>query len=196
MLYLNQLEYEDIPYPTNVEEPDSDYAANGNIRRAGCGLCAVCMVIDRLCGEPFSLIECRDLAVSVGANHAIGTDMQILAPEAARKFHLQLRMTDGLTQMADCLRHGGAAIVNVGGDQGEYIGTFSNGGHYIVAVSECDGLFGLLDPSWTPEKYAAEPRRSRVRQEGKTLYAAGDILERDTANRSPAYYLFNRRSAG
>lgn len=192
MLYLNQLEYEDVPYPTDVEHPDSDYAKKGNIRRAGCGLCSVCMMLDRVCGAALSLTECRDLSVSIGANHAVGTDMQILAPEVAKRFHLRLKMTDDSGQMAACLHQGGAAIVNVGGDHGQHIGTFSNGGHYIVAISEAGGEFCLLDPSWTSEKYQAEPRRSRVRQEGKKLYASADVLEQDTANRSPAYYLFYR----
>lgn len=190
MLYLNQLDYPDIPYPTNVEDPGSDYALHGNVCRAGCGLCAVCMVIDRVCGRSFSLEECRDLSVSVGANHAIGTDMQLLAPAAAEQFHMSLEMTDDPAQLVRCLHHGGAAVINVGGDHGDHIGTFSNGGHFIVAISESGGEFCLLDPSWTPRKYLAEPRRSRVRQQGKTLYAALDTLRQDTANRSPAYYLF------
>lgn len=37
MLYLNQLEYESIPYPTDIRHPGSDFAGHGNIRRAGCG---------------------------------------------------------------------------------------------------------------------------------------------------------------
>ena len=194
MYYLNQLNYENIPYPTNADDPESKFAKHGNIRIAGCGLCSICMIIDRLCTVSFSLEECRDLSVSVKANHEAGTDMQILAPVVAKKFDLQLGMTDDPAQMAECLHNGGAAVINVGGDHGTHIGTFSNGGHYIVAISESGGEFCLLDPSWTPEKYSDEPRRSRVRQHGIYLYASANILQQDTANRSPAYYLFNRNS--
>lgn len=192
MLYLNQLEYKHIPYPTNVENPDSDYALHGNVCRAGCGLCAICMVIDMVCGKSFSLEECRDLSVAVGANHAIGTDMLLLAPAAAEKFHMALETTDDPAQMARCLHQGGAAIINVGGNHGDHIGTFSRGGHFIIAIGEDQGEFCLLDPSWTPQKYLSEPRRSLVRQQGKLLYATAETLQQDTANRSPAYYLFRR----
>lgn len=193
MLYLNQLDYEELPYPTDVEHPDSEFAVHGNVRRAGCGLCAVCMVVDRLCLSPFSLEECRDLAVSAGANREIGTDMKILAPAAAERFGLTLRMTDDTEELAQCLRSGGAAVINTGGDRDGYIGTFSSGGHYITAISEDRGEFCLLDPSWTEDKYQSEPRRGRVRQQGKLLYAPAEVLRQDTANRSPAYYLFCRK---
>lgn len=194
MQYLNQLQYEDIPYPTNVDDPNSDYATQGNIRIAGCGLCSVCMVIDRLCVTPFSLEECRDLSVSVKANRDVGTDMQILAPAVAEKFQLRLQTTDDPVQMAECLHNGGAAIINVGGNHDDHIGIFSDGGHFIAAIGESGGEFCLLDPSWTPDKYTEAPRSCKIRQQGIYLYASADTLQEDTANRSPAYYLFNRRS--
>lgn len=128
MRYWNQPEYEEIPYPTNVKDPDSDFAVYGNVRRTGRGLCSVCVVIDRLCLTPFSLEECHDLSVSVGANQEIGTDMQSLVPAVAERFGLRLQTADDLTQLIECLRSGGAAIVNTGGNQGAYTGTFSNGG--------------------------------------------------------------------
>lgn len=192
MRYLNQLEYENIPYPTNAEDPTSDYAVKGNIRMAGCGLCSICMVVDSLCAIPFSLEECRDLSVSVKANHTVGTDMQVLAPAVAEMFHLSLQETDDPAQLADCLHSGGAAVVHVGGDHDEHIGIFSDVGHYIVAIGESDGEFCLLDPAWRPDKYLSEPRRSKVRQQDIYLYASADTLQLDTVTRTPAYYLFNK----
>lgn len=120
--------------------------------------------------------------------------MRLLAPAVAERFHLQLQTTDELAQMAGCLRSGGAAVINVGGNRENYTGTFSDGGHYIAALSESRGEFCLLDPSWTPRKYREAPRCERVRQRGRFLYAPADVLRRDTANRSPAYYLFSRSS--
>ena len=153
-------------------------------------------MIDRLCVESFPLEDCRDLSVAVGANHVVGTDMQILAPVVAERFHLQLQTTDDLAQMADCLQNGGAAVINVGGNREGYTGTFSDGGHYLVALRESRGEFCLLDPSWTPQKYREAPRCDRVRQRGRFLYTPADILRQDTASRSPAYYLFSRMSFG
>lgn len=190
MLYLNQLDYEDIPYPTNLDEPESDYAQNGTVAKAGCGLCSLCMVIDRLTLETLSLEECRDLSVAVGANREPGTDMNILGGAVARRFDLRLRVTSDEREMAECLHSGGAAIINTGGDREGHIGTFSEIGHYIVAVSESDGEFALLDPSWRTDKYAEEPRRSLVRQKGKWLYARAEVIHEDASKKSPPYYLF------
>lgn len=194
MKYLNQLQYEDMPYPTDTDHPGSDFQVNGTVKRAGCGLCSVCMVVERLSLEPFSLKDCRDLAMQIGANHAIGTDMKILAPAVAQRFDLDLEMSDDPARLADCLRQGGAAVVHVGGDREGYVGTFSNGGHYIAAISVGGDEFCLLDPSWTAEKYTNEPRRSRVRQNDVWLYATAEVLQDATANRTPGYYLFTRRA--
>jgi hypothetical protein len=149
------------------------------------------MVVERLRGILLSITECRDIAIGVGANHAIGTDMKLLAPEIAKRYQLELVTTDDPAQLAHCLHQGGAAIVNVGGDREGHTGTFSNGGHYIVAIKEENGFFYILDPSWTPEKYQSSPRRERVRQMGKLLLAEESVLQEDTANRSPGYYLFS-----
>ena len=196
MLYLNQLNYEDMPYPTNLDEPESDYAKNGTVRKAGCGLCSLCMVVDRLCLEALSLEECRDLSVSSGANREPGTDMKILGPIVAEKFGLRFRVTADTSELAECLRSGGAAIINAGGDRKGHIGTFSDIGHYVVAISESGGKFALLDPSWRPDKYTGEPRRSRVRESGSggLLYATAEVLEQDAANKAPGFYLFKRLS--
>ena len=195
MKYLNQLEYEHMPYSTDTGHPGSDFNVNGTIKRAGCGLCAVCMVVDRLCVEPrFGLEECRELAVSVGANHGVGTDMKLLAPAAAERFGLELEMTDDPERLSTCLRQGGAAVVHVGGDREGHLGVFSHGGHYITAVSLRGEEFCLLDPSWTAEKYEQDHCRTAVRQSSVLLYASAQVLQEDTANRSPGYYLFTRRS--
>lgn len=192
MLYLNQLEYGDVPYPTNLNNPESDYARNGDVAKAGCGLCSLCMVVDRLTLEKLPLTECRDLSVSAGANHEPGTDMSILGAVIAGKYGLRFQATDDEDEMAACLHSGGAAIINTAGDRDGHIGTFSDIGHYIVAISEADGEFALLDPSWRPDKYTQEPRRSLVRQAGTWLYACKEVIREDTRSKSHPYYLFSR----
>ena len=54
MKYINQLLYENMPYPTDAKNPDSPMK-NGNIKRAGCGLCCLCMVVDRLTTQSLPL---------------------------------------------------------------------------------------------------------------------------------------------
>lgn len=192
MTYLNQLAYPDMPYPTNVDEPESDFATNGTVKRAGCGLCCSCMLVELLTLEHLGLEECRDFAMQIRANHGVGTDMKILAPAIAEKYGLVLRKTDNTEELVQCLRNGGKAIINVGGNREGHDGTFSVGGHYILAVSATEREICILDPSWSEEKFGAEPRKSRVRQHGYWLYCTPEVLTEDTANRTPGYYLFSR----
>lgn len=192
MRYLNQLEYADIPYPTDKEHPDSRFFRDGTIKMAGCGLCSICMMIDRLTLHQVSIEECRDWAIECGANHGVGTDMKILAPYVAEKFHLRYRPSSDADELTECLRKGGCAIANTGGDRDGYQCTFSKGGHYILVVSVSGDRLCILDPSWRPDKYTEEPQKSRVLCDGKWLYCDKSVLARDTDNRTPSYYLFER----
>ncbi|HWP51040.1 MAG TPA: hypothetical protein VN626_04995 [Clostridia bacterium] len=192
MTYINQLAYPDMSYPTNIDEPESDFATEGNVKRAGCGLCCSCMLIELLTLEHLALEECRDFSIEIRANHGIGTDMKMLAPAIAEKYGLSLRMTDDTSELLQCLRDGGKAIINVGGNRNGHDGTFSMGGHYILAVSATEREVCILDPSWTEAKFSEEPRKSRVGQCGYWLYCSPEVLEEDTRNRTPGYYLFMR----
>lgn len=192
MKYLNQLEYPNMPYLTDTDHPDSEFSTSGTIRLAGCGLCSACMVVDRLTTESISLSECIELSVSTGANHGVGTDMKLLAPALARRFRLKLRTSSDVNELLVCLHQGGCAIVNVGGDREGYTGTFSKGGHYIVALSCTDQEICILDPSFTADKFSDEPRSSRVRTNNIWIYCSPEVLAQDAANRSPSFYLFWR----
>lgn len=192
MTYINQLAYPDMSYPTNIDKPESEFAIDGNVKRAGCGLCCSCMMIELLTLEHLALEDCRDFSMKIRANHGIGTDMKILAPALAERFDLSLSMTDDISELLQCLYDGGKAIINVGGNREGHDGTFSNGGHYILAVSATEREVCVLDPSWTEVKFSEEPRRSRVRQHGYWLYCSPEVLEEDTQNRTPGYYLFRR----
>lgn len=189
--YINQYDYDNIPYPVNLDEPTDQWGRNATIADAGCGLCSACMMVDRLTFESLGVEECRDLSAAAGANRKVGTDMTILAPVLAERYHLKLEQTDDVDAMRCCLQTGGCVIINVGGDREGHTGIFSHGGHYIVGISVREDVFCLLDPSWRLEKYS-EPGREAVRQKGQWLYAPKKALQEDTANRSPAYYLFWR----
>lgn len=194
MLYLNQLERADIPYPTDVEDPSDETMHNGNVKMAGCGLCSLCVVVDRLTMETLSLRHCLDLSVQVGANHGTGTDMKMLAPVIAEKFDLTLRSTDSADELVACLKNGGCAIVNVGGDREGYTGVFSHGGHYMAVISaDENNELCVLDPSWRTDKFDEPGRPGKVRLAGKFVYCTPEVLAKDAENRSPAYYLFARK---
>ena len=136
MKYINQLLYENVPYPTDAKNPDSPMQS-GSIKRAGCGLCCLCMVVDCLTTQSLPLEECRDLAIMHKANLDPGTDLKVLSPVIAQKYSLKYSSTNDSQEMIHCLQNGGCAIANVGGDRddGNYIGVFSHGGHYITVIS-------------------------------------------------------------
>ena len=193
MFYVNQLEYAHIPYPTDIEHSQSEYACFGTVRTAGCGLCAVCMVTGCLTGQMLPLETCRDLSVLIGANRQIGTDMTILGKAVAERFQLHMTTTNDTAEMAASLHQGGVAIANVSGDRENYHGIFSNIGHYIVVTGEAEGFFQIYDPSWTPEKYSYSARCNKAYQDGKTVWATADVLREETSGKNPAFYLFFRK---
>lgn len=194
MLYINQLELASIPYPTDSKHPDSGNYTEGTIATSGCGICSACMMIDRLCTVPLSVEECRDLAMTCGANIDPGTDMTVLGPVLAEKFDLRLLMSDSTEDLIYYLARGGCAILNPGGDRDGYHGLFTAGGHFIVAVSYRNGEFLILDPSMEEDKFDTEERKGRVRTEGNLIYASPAAIEGDTENRRPRYYIFTRKS--
>ena len=196
MLYLNQQDYPEIPYPNNISDPASKGATAGNIAAAGCGLCSMAMVVDHLTMSSLSLEEAVRLSVEVKANEKPGTDMKRFGLAAAEKFGLVMTMSDEVNDMIRCLQEGGRVIVNVGGDHDDHIGTFSDVGHYITVIGYRNGEFCILDPAYRPTKYNTEVpnRQGKVREEGVFLYSTADVILADTENRSPRFYLFRRAS--
>lgn len=97
MKYINQLLYENVPYPTDAKNPDSPMLS-GSIKRAGCGLCCLCMVVDRLTTQSLPLEECRDLAIMHKANLDPGTDLKVLSPVIAQKYSLKYSSTNGFSR--------------------------------------------------------------------------------------------------
>ena len=194
MKYINQLEYEHIPYPTDMETPGSKMQ-EGNVKIAGCGLCSLCMVVDQLTMKSLPLRRCVEMAVQSGANHAAGTDLKILGPLVAEKYGLTYGATDDIAQAVRCLQMGGRVIANVGGDrdEGTYTGVFSHGGHYITLISADEREICVLDPSWRADKFDEPGRPGKVRVEGKLVYCSYEVMEKDAENRSPRYYLFARK---
>ncbi|WP_054743732.1 C39 family peptidase [Cellulosilyticum ruminicola] len=192
MLYINQLEHENISYLTDLDHPKSDFATKGTIKVAGCGICAICMVLDRLSDKSLSLEDAVKISYAVGANREIGTDMSLLSKAFAKKFNFYVEFSDDINALIECLQDGGCAIINVGGDHDDHIGVFSHTGHYITAVSYKEGEFMILDPSRTPDKFK-EKGRGMVRETKDAVFVSLTTIEADTKNRTPSYYLFKQK---
>ena len=194
MLFINQNDYENMPYPTDAKNPDSKNMLEGTIASSGCGICSCCMMVDRLTLKTLTLEECRQMAIDCGANMDPGTDMEFLAPVVAEKFDLDLKTSSNTGELIECLQNGGCAVLNPGGDREGYRGLFTGGGHYMTAISYCNGEFLIFDPSWSETKFHTPEREGRVREEGCFVYVTPEILIEDTENRRPRYFLFSRKS--
>ena len=195
MLYVNQQDYPDIPYRTNLKEPDSEAAREGTAASSACGPCSAMMVVDRLTLQSLSLEEAIRIACDCKANMDLGTDMEIYGPVIAEKFGLTMTITNAEEEMAACLQNGGCAIINVGGNHDDYEGVLSDVGHYVVAFAYEDGRFVILDPAYRKGKYDMEvpSRTGKVEDRDRILYVKAEVLAEDTATRDPGYYLFRRK---
>ena len=186
MEYINQLEYGFLPYPTTLSpEEESPQMPYPTAAKAGCGLACLCMLGEGLGGEKLSMEQCVELSVACGANRD-GTDLRKLGPIMAARWKLDYRESSELAELRQCLRAGGMAILNAG----RHHGLFSEGGHFLLAVAERNGMLCILDPSYSKEKYAASHRIDAVRIEYPYVIASLDDVVRETQNRSPSYYLF------
>ena len=67
----------------------------------------------------------------------------------AEELGLDLEMTSDPERLRYCLRTGGSAVFLVNGSRDGYVGMFSRGGHYVLALSEeRDGRIAILDQSY------------------------------------------------
>lgn len=191
MYYVNQRKYPHVLFPTMTGMPDHLHM-DSTVSSAGCGLCSASMVITNIMGKEFSLCDCLELAMSVNANHSPGTDMSVLAPYLAERFHLNLTMTDDPELLRKHLLKGYMAIANVTGDRPEdhYVGVFSHGGHYVAVVGiDADREhITVLDPSQVPGKYDEEGRKGKVVENGFYLHTTMAVLAEDCKYRQPEYY--------
>lgn len=192
MLYLNQLDYEHIPYQHNLGHGGVP-AEKATVAAAGCGPCSLCMMVENLTPEKLELEDCLKLSGELRANMEPGTDLKILAPAVAVKFKLAYETTSDIEVLAAHLRRGGMAVANSGGDYEGHIGVFSHGGHYVAVISVDGDEVCILDPSYRKDKYEEEGRKGKVHVTEPFSYCSLEMLKEDCANRAPSFYLFARR---
>lgn len=190
MLYINQRDYPDMPFPNNVE--GGCPAEKQNIAKAGCGICSACMVVDHLTTKSLSLEECIELAVEAKANLRPGTNMKKLGPVVAEKFGLQFSYTGDKEEMLAHLRKGGRVIVNVANRPDGSPGLFTKGGHYMVLIAADGERICFLDPNYHETYNEGELKEKVDSSCAPLLYCDADLLEYETENRETPYYLFER----
>ena len=143
----------------------------------------------------FSLNDAIQLSYDVKANYLRGTSYKRYAPAFAERLGLRVELTNDQEALRHCLRTGGAAVLNIGGDYEGYVGVFSHGGHYVAAISEePDGRIAILDPSYKVGKYEEDGRKGKVEVKNKVLCICDmQVLVEDTTRRDPGMYLFWRK---
>jgi len=193
MKYLNQLEYPHIPYPTDMGTPDSKFH-DLSIKEAGCGLCSLAMMVDRLTTKSISLKRLISLSIKNKANMTPGTNLKILGPIVADLFDLEFSTTNSIRKVMKHLKNGGSVIANIGGDREGYTGVFSHGGHYVLLLDAIDSdTVCILDPSLKEGKFEEPGREGKVRVDGVFSYCTPETISIDVANRDPGFYLFSRK---
>ena len=195
MKYLNQLEYAHIPYHHKVKQEGlTKEEMTSNVRRSGCGLCCVCMTVELLTDKTLDIEECVRISEACVANHAVGTDMSILAPVVAEKFSLSYSTTDSLEEAIKHLQSGGVIIAHVGVPEGAEVGLFTKFGHYICLIATDGKEFCILDPSYTPEKFTIPERVGRVNTDNAPyLYADASAVYAEGRVGRVRYHLFARK---
>lgn len=192
MRYLNQKNYGHIPYVHDVSHggvPES----RRSVATSGCGLCCLCMMVDRLTTRKLEIDECVRWSEECGANVIIGTRMAILGPLVAEQYGLEFSSSNRIEDLLDTLRNGGCGIVNVGGDHNDHTGIFSHGGHYILALYADQEDICILDPSYTADKYSADYFQDKVKVSVPFLYCTPEVLASDCTNKEIPYFLFRRK---
>lgn len=186
-VYYNQNNYPNVPYP-------STSAPKATVKSGGCGPTCAAMIVSNLTSEVVDPKAMATYAIQKKARVAGGTDMHVLSKAIAADYGLTYATTNDESVLLQHLRSGGMAIANVGGDRPGYKGVFSDGGHYVVVAGIAqDGRVIVLDPGYYAGKYNKSGRKGKVAVRGNECLCNMSVLAQDTANRSPAYWLFERK---
>lgn len=185
--YYNQNNYANVPYPA----PGYDKAT---VKSGGCGVCCASMIVENLTEHKNGPKTMASYAIVKRARVSGGTDMNVLAKALRQDYDLHFTTTNNESILLDHLKKGGMAIANVGGNRSGYVGVFSDGGHYVVIAGLTDdGRVIVLDPGYYIGKFNKAGRTGKVKVQGNYCICDLNVLAKDTENRSPAYWLFERK---
>ena len=153
MRVLNQLDYENILYPTSLVKGEQPAEPYPSVAKAGCGLICACMLVSILTDKQLEPREAVRISVRAGANH-FGTDMPIFAKEIAEQYGLELSSGSSKEELMNGLRAGAVAIIHAGKPKG----LFSDGGHFVLAA-KAEPLYLFLFYATTENR---QPKRGKI----------------------------------
>ena len=179
-----QLDYEHIPYVSPV-------SPHGNLANNGCGPCSAAMMIERMLDIPYPPEEAAKLAKACGARETFGTNFYIYAKGLAEHFNLNVIDTEDAEEAMQFLRDKkGYVVANTYGDREDYIGVFSDSGHYVLITGIEDDIISVLDPMYRPGRFDKPGRKEKVRMDGTTAYAHWTVIRDDCRERP--FFLFSK----
>lgn len=186
--YYNQNNYANIPYPSSANPKAS-------VKSGGCGVCCGAMIVSSMTDNIVDPKFMATYAITKKARVSGGTDFNILAKNICIDYGLTYETTSDENKLLKHLQSGGMAVANVGGDRSGYTGVFSSEGHFIV-VANCNGnTLTILDPGYYSGKFNKAGRKRKVTiDKNNYCYCNISVLDKDTENRSPAYWLFSKES--
>ena len=178
MRVLNQLDYENILYPTSLVKGEQPAEPYPSVAKAGCGLICACMLVGILTDKQLEPQEAVRISVRVGANH-FGTDMPIFAKEIAEQYGLELSSGSSKEELMNGLRAGAVAIIHAGKPKG----LFSDGENIYI-----------IDPSFKQEKYDKDYRQGLFTMEPPYIVVSADNVMDQIKYRMPSWYLFRKHN--
>lgn len=185
--YFNQNNYANVPYP-------SPSLPKATVKSGGCGVVCASMIVSNLTDQTVLPPQMATYAMQKKARVSGGTDMNVLARALSADYGLPFKTTNDENLLREHLKSGGMAVANVGGNRSGYVGVFSDGGHYVVVAGLTDdGKVIVLDPGLYNGKFNKTGRKGKVTVQGNYCICNIPVLAKDTENRSPAYWMFERK---
>lgn len=168
MIYFNQRDYDNIPYPA----PGYEHAT---VKTSGCGVAVFAMLISNQLDKTYTVQKAAKFAIESGARVSGGTDIDILLKAASKAFPLKYECKAGIASALSAVRYNKAfCIANVGKS-----GLFSDSGHYVLIVDVGQVYLSVLDPYLYDGKFSKPGRHGKVIVSNNICYVKPEYLEMD-----------------
>ena len=180
-----------VTFQTESKYKTVSYGGN-SVYNSACGPASLCNALRAAGIADVGLLTMCRLAVSCGARVDGGTDMAALLKASADRHGFTYRSTSKNADLLAHLKAGGTAILHAG----SAYPLFSNGGHFVSAVSVSGDTITVLDSYWYDGKYTS----TTLRRDNVTVVKRGVIRTglsqcgKATIDRAPSYYLISRKT--
>ena len=180
-----------VTFQTESKYKTLSYGGN-SVYNSACGPASLCNALREAGIADVGLLTMCKLSVSCGARVDGGTDMATLLKASADRYGFTYRSTSKNADLLAHLKAGGTAVLHAG----SAYPLFSNGGHFVSAVSVSGDTITVLDSYWYDGKYTA----TTIRKNNVKVITKGVIQTsltqcgKATIDRAPSYYLINRKT--